>query len=1069
MEQSATNALGTDTRAGAGRPPSFAQERMWFLDRLAGGHSTAYVSTPMWWVRGPLDRTRFEWALARVAARHETLRSRFTDLDGVPRVLVDDHVGIPVQWREATDAAQVDREARAEADRPFDLSRGPLLRIVLWRLGDHEHVLLAAMHHIISDAWSAGLLVKELGALHDGAALPELPCTYTRFAAEQRQELEGEALHADLAFWRERLGGLPVLELPVDRARGVRPSWAGATCSFELDPELVAGLERLGREHGATLYMTLLAVFEVLIGGWCGQSDFGVGTPVAGRGRPEVEHLVGLFVNTLVVRADLSGDPAFTELLARVRDHTLDALDHQHVPYERVVRELRPGRPDTDSLIDAWFAMQNVPDTGDDTGTLHFSDFDTDRPRALFSLSLFAQPRRDGGMSMTFVYATDVFDAVSVGRLVARCRGVLAAVVASPGVRVSELGLPAGEVGVLRRWGAGEVSPGVVGDPVVLFEERVRRVPGAVAVWSGGRSVSYAELNARANRVAWWLRGRGVSAEVPVGVRVRRGVDMVAAVLGVLKAGGVYVPLDPDWPAERVAFVLGDVGASVVLEGELPDGGREDDPGVVVAAEQLAYVIFTSGSTGRPKGVGVSRGAFAVHVGRMRRRFALGAADRVLQFAALAFDASVEQIFPALSCGAALVLPGHGLIAPGTLLTELQDHRVTVMEVVPAYLSELVTELSAAGGPAEADLGPLRLLVLGGDVVRPADITWWHRRFPDTTVVNTYGPTEATVSSTVFEVPAGAGEWPGGVPLGRAVGPRSLHVLDEGLREVPAGAVGELFIGGSVLARGYVGRPGLTAQRFVPDPFGEVPGGRLYRTGDLVRWRNDGQLAFCGRADDQVKVRGFRVETGEVETRLREHPGVEDAAVVVWQDRLVAYLAGREAPAGERMRDWLGERLPAYMVPALFIAVEELPRTVGGKVDRGRLPDPDHHRPASQRTYEAPRTPAEQAVAEVWQEVLQLDEVGIHDNFFDLGGHSLLATRAVMRLRAVFGVDVGVRALFERPSVAGLADAVEEQLVREITAMSAEDVEQALRERETADVVERAPGAQDRVEKEQQA
>ncbi|MFJ4280714.1 condensation domain-containing protein, partial [Streptomyces massasporeus] len=436
MQQSVTNESGTDTRAAAGRPPSFAQERMWFLDRLEGGESTAYVTTPMWWVRGPLDQGRFEQALARVVARHETLRSRFTDLDGAPRVLVADHADIPVDWRDATGAEQVDQEARAEAGKPFDLSRGPLLRIVVWRLGDHEHVLLAAMHHIISDAWSAGLFVRELAALYDGATLPELPCTYTRFAAEQRQELDDDALNADLAFWRERLGGLPVLELPVDRARPVRPSWVGATYAFDLEPELVAGLERLGREQGATLFMTLLAAFEVLIGGWSGQCDFGVGTPVAGRGRPEVENLVGLFVNTLVVRADLSGDPTFTELLARVRDHSLDALDHQNVPYERVVRELRPERPDTDSLIDTWFAMQNVPDAGEDTGTLRFDDFDTDRPRALFSLSLFAQPRRDGAMAMTFVYGTDVFDEVSVGRLVGRCRALLAAVVASPGVRV---------------------------------------------------------------------------------------------------------------------------------------------------------------------------------------------------------------------------------------------------------------------------------------------------------------------------------------------------------------------------------------------------------------------------------------------------------------------------------------------------------------------------------------------------------------------------------------------------------------------------------------------------------
>ncbi|MFF7238819.1 AMP-binding protein, partial [Streptomyces collinus] len=414
-------------------------------------------------------------------------------------------------------------------------------------------------------------------------------------------------------------------------------------------------------------------------------------------------------------------------------------------------------------------------------------------------------------------------------------------------------------------------------------------------------------------------------------------------------------------------------------------------------------------------------------------------------------DASVEQIFPALTCGAALVLPEHGLVAPTRLLTEVERNRVTVMELVPAYLTELITDLSSASAP---DWNPahLRLLVLGGDVVRPGDLAWWGRRFPDVAVVNTYGPTEAVVTSTVFDIPGDVSDWDGGVPVGRAVGERSLYVLDERLRQVPAGAVGELFVGGSQLARGYVRRAGLTGERFVPDPFAAEPGARMYRTGDLVRWRNDGQLAFCGRADDQVKVRGFRVETGEVEARLREHPAVEDAAVVAWQDRLVAYLNGGADLAVDDVREWLAGRLPHFMVPALFVTLDELPRTVGGKIDRGRLPDPDGHRPDLTDDYTAPRTPTEKAIAEVWQEVLQLDRIGVHDDFFHLGGHSLLATRATLRLRTAFGVDLGVRTLFERPTVARLADAVEERLVREIAAMSTEDVEAALADQPGDDI-----------------
>ncbi|MGC4808261.1 amino acid adenylation domain-containing protein [Micromonospora sp. DT233] len=1004
-----------EERVDAEYAPSFAQHRMWFLDRLEGGRGTAYVATPMWRVHGPLERDRLAGALAALVARHDSLRTRFVERDGVPRALVADHLDAPVDWRDAASTDDVERAAQAEARRPFDLATGPLLRVVVWRLSDTEHVLLVALHHIVSDGWSMGLLVRELGALYDGDTLPDLPVRYADFAEAQRRELDGDRLAGDVRYWRDRLAGLPALELPTDRPRPAQPSSAGGMCEFTLDAELVAGLERLGREHGATLYMTLLAAFQVLLGRWSGQADFGIGTPVAGRSRPEVENLIGLFVNTLVMRADLGDDPTFAELLSRVADDALDALDHQDVPYERVVRELRPERPDTDSLIDAWFAMQNVPTPDDRAGTLRFTDFEAGRPKALFAVSLFAQPR-DGELAMTVVYRTDLFDAVTVARLVARCRELLAAVVASPGARVGGLGLPAGEVALLRRFGAGEVAGRVV-DAVVSFEERARRVPDAVAVIAGGESVSYGELNARANRVAWWLRGRGVSAEVPVGVRLRRGVDMLAAVLGVLKAGGAYVPIDPAWPAERVDLVVADAGIGTVLAGGLPDGGRDDDLGIAPDAAQLAYVIYTSGSTGRPKGVGVCRGAMAGHVGRMRRRFGLGPADRVLQFASLAFDASVEQIFPALSCGAALVLPEHGLVAPATLLPLLGRHDVTVANLPPAYFGELVAELTERGGVAPARL---RLMILGGDVARPADAARFAAHCPDVAVLNAYGPTESIVTSTVYDVPSGVD---GVVPIGRAVGDRQLYVLNGALAEVPVGAVGELFVGGGLLARGYLGRPGLTGERFVPDPFGRVAGGRLYGTGDLVRWRGDGQLEFVGRVDGQVKVRGFRVEVGEVESRLREHPAVRDAVVVAWQDRLVAYLAGEGADVSA-VRGWLADRLPEYLVPAVVIVVEELPRTVGGKVDRERLPDPEGHRPEPTDAFEGPRNPTEEAIADVWRQVLQVDRIGVHDNFFDLGGHSLLATLAVARLVKALDRPVDVRGFFEHPTIAEFAAAL---------------------------------------------
>ncbi|MCZ7436789.1 amino acid adenylation domain-containing protein [Micromonospora sp. WMMC241] len=994
---------------------SFSQHRMWFLDRLDGGRGTAYVTTPMWRVHGPLDRARLQAALDTVVARHDALRAVFEERDGTPRVTLARSADVTIDWRAATSSEEIVGQAAAEADRPFDLAAGPLLRVVVWRLTDTEHVLLAAMHHIVSDAWSVGLLARELATAHAGEPLPDLPVRYVDHAERQRRELDGDRLGDDLAYWRGQLAGLPALTLPTDRPRPEQSGHAAATSEFVVGPDLVAGLHRLGREHGATLYMTLLAAFQVLLGRWSGQSDFGVGSPVAGRNRPEVENLIGLFVNTVVVRARLAGDPTFVELLGRVRDDALDALDHQEVPYERVVRELRPERPDTDSLIDAWFAMQNVPSEGPSAGPLRFTDFETDRPRALFSVSLFAQPRGDE-LAMTVVYRADLFDPATIDRLVRRWREVLAAVVADPETRVGELSLPASETSVLRRFGAAEVTGRTV-DPIAAFTDRVRRDGAASAALAGDSTVDYAELNARANRVAWWLRERGVRAESLVGIRLPRGVDMLAAVLGVLKAGGAYLPLDPAWPAERVDFVRADAGLDVLLDGPLPDGGRDDDPEVAVDPAQLAYVIYTSGSTGRPKGVGVSRGAMAAHVSRMRRRFGLGPDDRVLQFAALAFDASIDQIFPALSCGAALVLPEHGLVAPATLLPLLDRHDVTLANLPPAYFGQLVAELAERDGTVPR---ALRSMVLGGDVVRPADVDRFATCCPDVTVLNAYGPTETTVTATLAEVPSGL---TGVAPIGRSLADRDLYVLDAGLRDVPVGAVGELHVGGSQLARGYLGRPGSTAERFVPDPYGREPGGRLYRTGDLVRWRPDGRLEWHGRADGQVKVRGFRVEVGEVEARLREHPGVRDAVVVAGQDRLVAYLAG-DGITGVAVRDRLAERLPEYLVPAVVVVLDELPRTVGGKVDRDRLPDPDGHRPEVTDGFEEPRTPTEEAVAEVWRQVLRVDRIGVHDNFFDLGGHSLLATLAVARLVKTLDRPVDVRTFFAHPTIAEFAAAL---------------------------------------------
>ncbi|GAA2526057.1 non-ribosomal peptide synthetase [Winogradskya humida] len=985
--------------------PSFAQRRLWFLDDLEGGSSTSYVATPMWRIHGSLDRTRFERAFATLAGRHDSLRTTFTARDGAPVAVIAGESGVPIEWRDADSAAMVAREAQAVAQQPFDLATGPLLRVIVWRMSETEHVLLTATHHIVSDGWSMGVMIRELGTLYDDGTPPDLPMTYADFATWQRDEVDGDP--AEAGYWRDRLAGLGPLDLPVDHPRPEQPSVAGATCEFTIDAELTAGLRELGQEHGATLYMTLLAAYEMLLARWSGAPDFGIGTPVAGRSRPEVENLIGFFVNTLVLRTDLAGDPDFAGLLDAVRDNTLDALDHQDVPYERVVHELRPDRHDAGApLVHAWFAMQNVPG-GAEHGSLRFTDFEADRPKALFDVSLFVEPRADD-LAATVVYRSDLFDRTTIEWLVSRFRDLLAAVVTDPSTRLGTLELPAAELALVRGFGAGDTA--TPGDLVTAVERQARRTPDAVAVIAGDTTLSYAGLDARADRVASWLRAHGAGAETIVGVRFPRGADMIVAVLGVLKAGAAYLPVDPAWPGERVDFVIADAGVSLMLQGTLPEKDAEPVVTPVADPEQLAYVIYTSGSTGRPKGVGISRGSIGAHVQRIRRRYALGRTDRVLQFAALAFDQSAEQIFPALTCGATLVLPEHGLVAPPVLRALLDRHGVTVANLPPAYFGELLGALEDTSWTP----GPLRLMILGGEAVRPADLARWSGLAPDVELLNAYGPTETTVTATLHEIPAGAGPV---VPIGRAIGDRRLHVLDGDLRPVPAGSVGELFIGGGHLARGYLGRPALTADRFVPDPL--TPGSRLYATGDLVRWRGDGTLEFRGRRDGQVKVRGFRVELGEVETRLREHPGVRDAAVILWRDRLVAYLAGSGPD-----RDWLAGRLPEYLIPAVFVPMDELPRTVGGKLDPARLPDPDGHRPEPATGFVAPRDATEQAFARVWCEVLQLDRVGVHDNFFDLGGHSLLVTIAAARLTKALNRPVDVRGFFEHPTIAELAAAL---------------------------------------------
>ncbi|MFG1645167.1 amino acid adenylation domain-containing protein [Amycolatopsis sp. NPDC049252] len=994
-------------------PMSFAQERLWFLDRMSE-LGADYVLWFSWRVRGPLDRAAWQGALNDVVARHEVLRTALVELDGRPVQLVRDAVTVPLHWTEGT-ADTVRAEATAFATARFTLAEPPLLRAGVWALGPDDHVVVLAFHHVATDGWSTGLVFDELAQAYAGHRIAQPSVQYGDFAVWQRErDTSGQ-----LEYWRHALADMSTLDLPADRPRPAVRSGRGA--AVRVSWPMTAELDALAARCGATRFMVLLAVFQVVLGRWAGRTDIPVGTPVAGRGRTELERLVGFFVNTVVLRGDLAGDPAFTTFLDRVRQGVLGAFDHQDVPFEHLVQDLRPERDlSRNPLFQVMFDLaESAASPAPAVADLEFAPFTLPWQSAKFDLTanVVLHPDR---IDLDLEYSTDLFDEATVHRFAEWMRRTLAAVAADPDVRIGDVDLlsEAERAEVLTWAGTGEAAQ----DPLL-----VAGAPDDVALVCGDETLRYRELDEEVGRLAGALVADGVRPGTAVGVRLPRGVRSVVAMLAVWRAGGVYVPLDPRFPQRRLEFMVAEAGVEHVINNTEvradPVGPRTPDP------RETAYVIFTSGSSGRPKAVAVPHGALAAHVAAARDCFGIKANDRVLSFASFSFDASFEQILPALSAGARVVLRPDDVWSVHELAERVRAEGVTVLELTPSYLTELTA--------ADVDLGGLRLLVTGGEVLPAATLNRWFERRPAVPVVNTYGPTESVISSTAHRV---TGPCAGRVPIGGALGGRRLYVVDARGALVPAGVPGELLVGGDELAHGYLGRPGATAERFVPDVFGGT-GGRLYRTGDLVRWRPDATLEFLGRVDDQVQIRGFRVEPGEVEAVLREHPAVTDAAVVVRDVRgelaLVAYVAG----AVEPLREWCVNRLPGYLVPPVFVALETLPRTVPGKVDVAALPAPDVPVAAG---FEAPDSPTETVTAQIWAEVLGVARVGRHEDFFALGGHSLRAVAVAARLRAAFGCPVQVRDLFEDPTVARLAARVEDRLIAEIAAMSDDEIDLSL-------------------------
>jgi amino acid adenylation domain-containing protein len=1042
-------------QVGEPQPLSFAQERLWFLDQLDPGTGTYNISLGIR-LHGRLDVAVLTASLDEIVCRHAALRTTFAAHKGSPVQIVTPRLrlAVPQVDLSALPAAVRERAAReavgASSGQPFDLAHGPLIRSLLVGLGDGEHVASFTAHHIVFDGWSIGVLMREVAALYGAAMegrparLPELPVQYVDFVHWQRRWLAGDAIAQQLAYWRRRLAAVPVLQLPSDRPRPSLQTFRGGAHGFVLTPELSASLRALSRQRGATDFMTVMAAFQALLSRYSGQQDFAVGSPLAGRNRKEVEPLIGFFVNTLVLRADLAAEPDFLTLLERVRRTSLEAYANQDVPFERVVQEVSPERNLSSSpLFQVMLAFQNAPIGSLELPGLTMSPMREELTTSKFDLSLMmvdTAPQLFGH----WVFNLALFEEVTTRRWTSHLLALLAGVAADPGRRVSELPLlTAGEQEqLLVDWNRPPLDYPDEGFVHRLFETQAAATPEAVAVVFAGETLSYRELNARANRLARRLQELGVGPEAVVGISAERSFEMVVGLLGVLKAGGAYLPLDPALPAERLAFMMADAGIDLLLTQErlLPDlpalhdglgivpldgaglgAGSPEDVAVPLLPDNAAYVIYTSGSTGQPKGVVVSHRALGNRL-QYARTGDVTAADAFLQKTTISFDVSLLEIFAPLAVGGRTVLARPGGQQDVAYLVELiREQEVTYTSFPPSLLYVLFEQEGFDRCTS------LRTVVTGGETVPTVLPVRFYEILPGADLLNRYGPTEATISVTSWLCERGA--LPRSLPIGRPTAKARVYLLDRQLQPVPIGTTGEIFLGGFCVARGYLGQPALTAEKFVPDPCSGDVGERLYRTGDLARYREDGAVEFIGRVDSQVKIRGFRVELGEIEAALARHPAVREVAVVDRQDgptrSLAAYLVFQpgEAPDEGELRRSLLATLPTYMVPSDFVVMATLPLAPTGKVDRRALPAPGRRSTAD---LAPPRTATEERLAVTWAALLSLDAVGIHDSFFELGGHSLLATQVISRVREAFGVNLPLRQLFERPTVAALAAAVDE-------------------------------------------
>lgn len=1046
-------------------PASLTQEAMWFLLRLEP-NGTTYSTYPTLRVSGPLDLAAMQQALDELVRRHEILRTTFQEQDGhllqviappAPRPLrVIDLSDLPETPRDA----ELRRQLRDAMRRPIDLQQGPIVGVSVWRLAIDQHVVMVTTHHIIHDGWSTGVLAREFGLLYRAyrggtpSPLPELAVQYADFAIWQRKLLQGEYLQRLQQYWVKQLGGVPPLDVPTDHPRPAIRSTRGDVRPCRLSPELSSAVNEFSHAVGATPYMTLLAAFQLVLARYSGQTDFAIGSPVANRTQTETEPLIGYFINMLAFRTQLSPEQSFRDLVNQVRSTVLEGFEHQDLTLDQVVEAVNPPRDmSRHPLFQAMFVLQNNLQPEVSRDELQFEPLDDrpTRPAAYFELNLVLT-EREGSFRGGLSFSTDLFGPETIERMVRQYQRILSEVLAEPNLPLGELPLVSGaESQELLTLGDGTAGTMPIADIIHgQIEAQVARTPDADALIDGDRVWTYRQLNERANQIAHTLFGLGMSGNVPVAVRLPRSADLIAALLGVLKAGGAYLPLDLRLPEERLHYTLLDARAGFVitlagLAKELPAGMQGvlaldadeelvssqpvTNPTVRVRPEDLAYIIYTSGSTGRPKGVMLEHRALVNYTLAAVREYGIEARDRILQFASISFDAHAEELYTAFTQGATLVIrDDHALDSFSEFLRRCQEWRLTVLSIPTGFWHELTAAIESEGLTLPESL---RSVIIGGEAARSDALAKWFECVdPRVRLRNTYGPTETTVVATSATLNANE-MIDGRVPIGRPLTNTRVYVLDSRRRLLPLGVTGELYIGGASVARGYLYRDELTAERFMVDPFSNRAGGRMYRTGDVVRWNHDGNLDFLGRVDNQVKLRGFRIELGEIEQVLCEQPMVASAAVVAVERvpgelRLVAYVKPQAAVlfSSVELRRFLSERVPDYMIPALFVPLDTLPMTTSGKLDRKALPAPDWDQLAGQQEYLEPRTDQERQLAGIWAELLNVPRVGLSDNFFELGGNSLLAIRLTSRVKREFEVNFPLTLLFAAPTLSEFATRV---------------------------------------------